>query len=77
MFFNFPVFKNTIKRKAFENAYESSIIFQPFLYANVPVESPSYASTFCKNKEENLYKISVSNVYLIYTPSKWQKYRNI
>ena len=31
---------------AFENAYESSIIFQPLLYANVPAESPSYASTF-------------------------------
>ena len=34
-----PVFKNTIKRIAFENAYESSITFQLFLYANVP--SPS------------------------------------
>ena len=36
----------TIKRIAFENACESSIIFPPFLYANVPAESPSYASTF-------------------------------
>ena len=31
---------------AFENAHESSIIFQPLLYANVPAESPSYAPTF-------------------------------
>ena len=45
-FFNFHVFKNTIKRIAFENAYESSINFQPFLYANVPAESPSKAPTF-------------------------------
>ena len=43
---NFPVFKCTIKRIAFENAYESSIIFQPFLYAIVPVASPSNAPTF-------------------------------
>ena len=35
-FINFPVIKNTIKRKAFENAYGSSIIYQPLLYANVP-----------------------------------------
>ena len=35
-----------IKRIAFENWYESSIIFQPFLYANVPAEPPSYAPTF-------------------------------
>ena len=27
-FTNFPVFKDTIKRIAFENAFESSIIFQ-------------------------------------------------
>ena len=45
-FTNFPVIKNTIKRIAFENGYESSIIFQPLLYANVPSESPSYAPTF-------------------------------
>ena len=30
-FTNFPVIKNTIKRIAYENAYESSIIFQPLL----------------------------------------------
>ena len=42
----FPVIKNTIKRIVFENAYESSIIFQPLLYANVPAESPSYGPTF-------------------------------
>ena len=41
-FTNFPVIKNTIKRIAFE----SSIIFQPLLYANPPAESPSYAPTF-------------------------------
>ena len=45
-FTNFPVFKNTIKQIAFEYAYESSIIFQPLLYVNVPAESPSYAPTF-------------------------------
>ena len=45
-FYRFPVIKNTIKRIAFENAYESSIIFQPLLYADVPAESPSYAPTF-------------------------------
>ena len=43
-FFNFSVL--VIKRIAFENAYESSIIFQPLLYANVPAESLSYAPTF-------------------------------
>ena len=43
-----PVIKNNIKRIAFENAYESFIIFQPLLYANVPAESPSYAPTFFK-----------------------------
>ena len=37
---------NEIKRIAFENAYESFIIFQPLLYVNVPAESPSYAPTF-------------------------------
>ena len=46
---NFPVIKITIKRIAFENAHESSIIFQPLLYANVPAESPSYAPTFFNN----------------------------
>ena len=44
--YQFPVFMNTIKRIAFENTYESSIIFQPFLYVNVPAEFPSYAPTF-------------------------------
>ena len=29
---------NTIKRIAFENVYESSIIFQSFAYANIPAE---------------------------------------
>ena len=36
---------NMIKRIAFENVNESSIIFQ-FFYANIPAESPSYAPTF-------------------------------
>ena len=45
IFTNFPVFKNTIKRISFENAYESSGIFQPFSYANVTTKSPSYALT--------------------------------
>ena len=40
------IFENTIKGIEFENTYESSIIFQPFLYANVPAESPSYTLTF-------------------------------
>ena len=41
-----PVFKNTNKRIALENAHKSSIIVQPLLYANVPAESPSFAHTF-------------------------------
>ena len=46
-FYNiFCVLKNTIKRIAFENAYEWSIIFQPCLYAIVTAESLSYALTF-------------------------------
>ena len=43
IFTNYPVIKITIKWIAFGNAHESLIIFQPFLYANVP---PSYAPTF-------------------------------
>ena len=31
---------------AFQNAYESTIIFQSFLFANIPAESMSYAPTF-------------------------------
>ena len=42
----FPVIKNTIKWIAFKNAYKSSMIFQYFLYANIPAESLSYAPTF-------------------------------
>ena len=35
---------NTIKRISFENLTRMNrLIFQPFLYANVPAESPSYA----------------------------------
>ena len=45
-FTHFPVIKNTIKRIAFKNAYESSIIFQSFLYASIPAESTSYAPAF-------------------------------
>ena len=45
-FTHFPVIKNTIKRIAFKSAYESSIIFQSFLYASIPAESTSYAPTF-------------------------------
>ena len=45
-FTHFPVIKNTIKRIAIKNAYYSSIIFQSFLYANIPAESPSYTPTF-------------------------------
>ena len=45
-FYKFSCNQYTIKRIAFENAYESSIIFQPLVYANVPAESPSYALAF-------------------------------
>ena len=45
-FSDFPVFKNTNKRIEFKNASELSLIFYPFLYANVPAQSPSYAPTF-------------------------------
>ena len=41
-----PVIKNTIKQISFENWSESSIIFQSFLFANIPAESTSYAPTF-------------------------------
>ena len=53
--YQFTVFKNTIKRIAFENEYVSSIIFQTFLYANVPAESMSYAPTFFALAFWNLY----------------------
>ena len=42
---HFLVIKNTIKRKEFKIAYESSILFQSFLYASIPAESTSYAPT--------------------------------
>ena len=45
-FTHFPVIKNTIKRIAFKNAYESSIIFQSFLYASIPAKSTSYVPIF-------------------------------
>ena len=45
-FIHFPVIKNTIKRIAFKNAFDSCIIFQSFLYASIPAESTSYAPTF-------------------------------
>ena len=45
IFSNFPAFKKTIKRIAFENACDPSINFLSFLYAIIPVESPSYAHT--------------------------------
>ena len=41
-FTHFPVIKKTIEQFAFENAYESF----SFLYATIPAESPSYATTF-------------------------------
>ena len=44
-FYKFSCIQEYIKRIAFENAYGSSVIFQPFWYANVPVESPFYAPT--------------------------------
>ena len=49
----------------YENAYESSIIFQPFLYANVPAESPSYAPTFfgCVCLENVCTHYCVLNLY--------------
>ena len=50
-FFKFHVFKNTIERIAFENAYESSIIFQPFLYANMPSNAPTFFSVEANYRE--------------------------
>ena len=47
-FTHLPVIKNTIKRIALKNAYESSIIFQSFLYASIPAKSTPYAPTFFK-----------------------------
>ena len=35
---HFLVIKNTIKRIAFKNAYESLKIFQSFLYTSIPAE---------------------------------------
>ena len=40
-----------------EDVYESSIIFQSFVYANIPVESPSYAPTFFKFITHTLLKL--------------------
>ena len=51
-FAHFPVIKNTIKRIAFKNAYDSSLIFQSFLYASTPAESTSYAPTFFNKKQQ-------------------------
>ena len=45
-FTHFPVIKTTIERITFENWSESSIIFQSFLFANIPGESTPYALTF-------------------------------
>ena len=44
--YQFSCIQETVKRISFENAYESSVIFQPFLYANVPAESPYSVPTF-------------------------------
>ena len=49
-FTHFPVIKNTIKRIAFKNAYESSTIFQSFIYISIPAESTSYAPTFFESE---------------------------
>ena len=46
IFIHFPLIQKTNKQTTFENMYESSIIFQSFLYANTSAESPSYAPTF-------------------------------
>ena len=46
---------NTTKRIAFRNMYESSIIEQSFLYANIPAECLSYAPTFFSDPS---YKLS-------------------
>ena len=35
-FYQFSCIQDYYKRIAFQNAYETSIIFQPFLYASVP-----------------------------------------
>ena len=45
-FTHFPVIINAMKQLTFESVYESSIIFQSFIYTNIPIEQPSYAPTF-------------------------------
>ena len=56
-FYQFSCIQNTINWIAFENEYESSIIFQPFLYANVPADPPSYAPTFFYNFRKKKQKV--------------------
>ena len=43
---HFPAIKYTINRIAFENACESTTIFQSLLFVNITAESTSYAPTF-------------------------------
>ena len=47
--------------------YESSIIFQPLFYANVPAESPSYAPTFFSNKDPIIQEVEIVSRML-----KWE-----
>ena len=63
-FTHFPIIKNTIKRIAFKNAYESSIIFQSFLYTSIPAESTSYAPTifsFVSFRIEHVLSVSLND----------------
>ena len=57
-FTHFPVIKNTIKRIAFKNAYESSTIFQSFIYISIPAESTSYAPTFFESEFIHLIEMN-------------------
>ena len=56
---------------------ESSIIFHPFLYANVPAESPSYAPTFfseLKYERQRVHFLLTNfSLFYRYTHSAWKK----
>ena len=68
-FTHFPVIKNTIKRIAFKNAFDSSIIFQSFLYASIPAESTSYAPTFFHGSRNTARKIFVFSLLKLLKPN--------
>ena len=63
----FPVIMNTTKRIAFENVYESSIIFQSYLYANILAESPSFAPTFFFTYTRHSWSLISENYFACHT----------